>query len=93
MSDVEKNYIIVDHKSSGIKVFVQDGVWSGVFLIFDNFDIQGGKGIFTYEVAGLPSHLVHLLKENLTDVQQESMMNLVNGIATDLFSLITRSIK
>lgn len=88
MSDAQKNYVIVDHKSSGIKVFIQDGIWSGMFLIFDNFDIQGGRGIFTYEVAGLPSHLMHLLKENLTEQQQDSMMNLVNGIASDLFSLI-----
>lgn len=88
MSHEQKNYVIVDHKSSGIKVFIQDGIWSGMFLIFDNFDIQGGRGIFTYEVAGLPSHLMYLLKENLTEHQQESMMNLVNGIASDLFSLI-----
>lgn len=86
--DAQKNYIIVDHESSGIKIRVEDGAWTGVFLIFDNFDIQGERGIFTYEIAGLPRHLQYLLKENLTQDEYDSMMELVNEIAKDLFSLI-----
>lgn len=81
-------YAIVNHTASGIKVFVMDGPWSGVFIIFDNFNKNGDKGTFTYEFAGLPTHLMYLLKENLTPEQESSMMELVNDIAKNIFSMM-----
>lgn len=86
--NMTKKYQIVEHKSRGIKVFVMEGYWSGMFIVFDNFNEVDGKGKFSYEIAGVPTHLMHLLKEDLTEQQEQSMMLMINEIASELFQII-----
>lgn len=91
MEKSSPKYSIVDHKGSGIKVFVLEGDWCGMFIIFGNFRKIEGKGRFSYEIAGLPSRLMHLLGEDLTDSQESSMMEMINEIATELFKIINQN--
>lgn len=83
-----KKYQIVEHKARGIKVFVLEGYWAGMFILFDNFNEVDGKGKFSYEIAGVPTRFMHLLKEDLTEEQEQSMISMINEIATELFQII-----
>lgn len=83
-----KFYLIDNDRPSGLKVYIDQGEWKGVTLLFDNFNRNGDSGTYTYEFVGLPSNLVHLLHRELTDEEETSILEVIREIAANLFRVI-----